>query len=350
MSKRVSVASSSSSYSSGDSAFAEHEASSQSPSPSPESVKATLDMYVSAARIGRAAFACGDVKAAVQQFDQALALELQTELDCLYDTSIGMVSGLVRREVDQRIQSSPRRVPVDGSCSKVMRSLLQLYNEAEMRARQKPTDPKLYLRMGAALVCTNEWDKAKKIYLDGLNACKDRKELKAALRYLCRIEQITEGKEIPTEPYEPSSRKHVKSKTLPSAFRMSRPKSASVDLESLDLSCSFSESDNRHLTLRAEKKYKPKKRRVSSFGRKVKRVPLVHHEERQAWSEVFRSDFNEGQVHMRPSAITQMRRLSLDLLSQSGGEESPAPSKPSFTAINFQSMKIDSDDSELEDD
>ena len=350
MSKRVSVASSSSSYSSGDSAFGENE-SSQSPSPSPESVKATLDTYVTAARVGRAAFACGDVKAAVQQFDQALALELQTELDCLYDTSIGMVSGLVRREVDQRIQSSPRRVPVDGSCSKVMHSLLQLYSEAEVKARQKPTDPKLYLRMGAALCCTNEWDKAKKIYLDGLNACKDRKELKAALRSLCRIEQITEGKEIPSEPYEPSSRRHVKAKTLPSAFRLTRPKSASADFETLDLSSSFSESDNRHHTLGpAEKKHKPKKRRVSSFGRKTKRVPLVQHEERQAWSEVFRSEFNEGQVHMRPSAITQMRRLSLDLLSHSSGEEGPAPSKPSFTAINFQSMKIDSDDSELEED
>lgn len=354
MSKRVSVASSSSSYSSGDSAFGENEQSSQSPSPNPESVKATLDMYVSAARVGRAAFACGDVRAAVHQFDQALALELQTELDCLYDTSIGMVSGLVRKEVDQRIQSSPRRVPVDSSHSKVMRSLLQLYSEAEVKARQKPTDPKLYLRMGAALCCINQWDKAKKIYLDGLNACKDRKELKTALRSLCKIEQITEGKEIPTEPYEPSSRRHVKARTLPSAFRLSRPKSASVDLDSLDLSVSFSESDNRHHTLgHSEKKHKPKKRRVSSFGRKIKRVPLVHHEERQAWSEVFKSEFNEGHVHMRPSAITQMRRLSLDLLSHSSGEEglTPSqPSKPSFTVINFQSMKIDSDDSELEDD
>ena len=369
MSKRMSVASSSSSYTSGDSAFGEtepraSESPTPSPSPNPETVRATLDTYVAAARVGRAAYASGDLVGAVQQFDQALALELQTELDCLYDTSIGMMSGLVRTEVDKRIQSSPRRVPLDGSCGKVMQSLLRTFSEAEEKVRLKPTDPKLYLRMGAALCCTNEWDKAKRIYLDGLNACKDRKDLKAALKMLLRMEEITSGREIPREPYAVCSgdgvrtRKDSKARTLPSSFRSSRTKSASLDLDSLDLSTSYVEGDNRRGDAEPAKKHS-KPRRMSSFGRRrAKKIPLAQLEERQAWSDVFREGFNPGQVHLKPSAITQMRRLSFDFLSHSssGTEEdeeerrSSSCQLQSFVAINFQSMRIESDDSELEDD
>ena len=372
MSKRMSVASSSSSYTSGDSAFGETEpCASQSPTPSPSpnpvTVKATLDTYVAAARVGRAAYASGDLVGAVQQFDQALALELQTELDCLYDTSIGMMSGMVRMEVDKRILSSPRRVPLDGSCSKVMQSLLRSYNEAEEKLRLRPADPKLYLRMGAALCCTNEWDKAKRIYLDGLNACKDRKGLKAALRMLLRMEEVTSGREVPREPYGGCSgdkvrnRKDSKARTLPSSFRATRTKSASLDLDSLDLSTSYAyaEGDNRRSDAEPAKKHS-RPRRMSSFGRRrAKKIPLAQLEERQAWSDVFRAGFNQGEVHLKPSAITQMRRLSFDLLSHSGmrkeedeeeQQRSASCQLQSFVAINFQSMRIESDDSELEDD
>lgn len=361
MSKRRSVDSSSyscSSRSSSDSAFGENELSSVS-SPTPESVRTTLDMYVSAAKVGREAFARGDLRAAVQQFDQALALELQTEFECIYDPSIGMMSGLVRQEVSERMstKSSPGHSPASTNCGKILRSLQKVYTQSEAALRHKPTDPKLYLRMGAALCCANEWEKAKKIYTDGINACKDRKELKLALRRLGRMEQITTGKEIPREPYEPSLTSTLKSRTLPSLASALRIRRKSASLEGMDFLPTSSTLDNRHRqSASPDPRAKPKARRVSSFGKiRHKRVSEISHEERESWSKVFlASDFCSDQVHMKPSAITQMRRLSVDFLDLSSDDEKeeshPSKTNPSFTVVNFQSMRIDSDDSELEDD
>ena len=371
MSKRRSVASSSCSYSSssnGDSGENDL-GSSTAASPTPESVRATLDMYVSAARVGRDAFAKGDLQTAVRQFDQALALELQTELDCIYDPSIGMVSGLVRQEVSGRLSNSPRHSPGSVNCNNVMRSLMQIYKDSEATVRLRPADPKLYLRMGAALCCANEWEKAKKIYTDGMTVCKDRKELKLALRRLTKMEQITSGKEIPAEPYDASTltdRKN-KSRTLPSLSAL-KSKRKSETIEAMDLSSSVDSTlDNRRARISRSpgvesQKAKPvKARRVSSFGRisKPKKIPEIDHTERESWSLVFQADICKDQVQMKPSAISQMRRLSVEILDQDTrqGEgnarllREPSPrEKTSFTVKNFQSMKIESDDSELEDD
>ena len=360
MSKRRSVASSSCSYSSSSNDSTTFDRLSCNNSPNEETVRATLDMYVTAAKVGREAFAKGDLRAAVQQFDQALALELQTELDCIYDPSIGMVSGLVRQEVSERIHTtSPRHSPANVNCNKIMQSLSQIYKDSEATVRLKPTDPKLYLRMGAALSCANEWEKAKKIYTDGLNVCKDRKELKLALRRLCRMELITSGKEIPSDTYQPSTFKDKKSRTLPSGLR----KRKSASLEAMDLSSSLASTlDNRRGRISkspgvGSPQAKPiKARRVSSFGRisRPKKVPLIDHSERESWSMVFQSDFCKEQVQLKPSAITQMRRLSVEFLDQSGDEEiRPGrghSNNPTFAVVNFQSMRIESDDSELEDD
>lgn len=361
MFKRRSVDSSSYSCSSStDSAFGENEVGSVS-SPTPESVRATLDLYVSAAKVGREAFARGDLRAAVQQFDQALALELQTELECIYDPSIGMVSGLVRKEVSERARSSPRHSPANANCSKILGSLQKTYTQSESALRLNPADPKPYLRMGAALCCANEWEKAKRIYTEGINTCKDRKELKLALRRLCKMEQITTGKEIPTEPYKPSTT-DMKSRTLPSIASALRMRRKSASLEDMDLLPSIHTLNNRQRLsaspspgLVGEKRTKPKARRVSSFGRiRQKKVSEISPHERESWSKVFQaSDFCNEQVRMIPSAITQMRRLSVDFLDSDDDEQTagqPSKTNPSFTVVNFQSMRIDSDDSELEDD
>jgi hypothetical protein len=359
------VASSSCSYSSSsnESGLGDNDVSSTT-SPTPESVRATLDMYVSAAKVGRESYARGDLPAAVRQFDQALALELQTELDCIYDSSIGMVSGIVRQEVSERIHTSPRHSPASINCNRVMQSLMQIYKDSEATVRLKPSDPKLYLRMGAALCCANEWEKAKKIYTDGLNVCKDRKELKAALRRLCRMEHITSGKEIPTEPYEPSplTDRKLKSRTLPSLPGVLKSKRKSTTIDAMDLSVGT--IDNRARISKSpgverQQQAKPvKARRVSSFGRvsKQKKAPDIDHAERESWSTVFQADICREQVQCRPSAISQMRKLSVDFLDQDvtaegqrGGSDAPKEKTP-FNVRNFQSMKIESDDSELEDD
>jgi hypothetical protein len=375
LSKRRSLASSSCSYSSSGSNedSVENDLSSTT-SPTPETVRATLDMYVSAARVGRDAFAKGDLQTAVRQFDQALALELQTELDCIYDPSIGMVSGLVRQEVsDRMMQTSPRHSPGSASCNKIMRSLMQIYKDSEATVRLRPAEPKLYLRMGAALCCANEWEKAKKIYTDGLNVCKDRKELKLALRRLTKMEQITSAKEIPREPYDASTLtdKKNKSRTLPSLSAALRSKRKSDTIEAMDLSSSLDSTIDNRSRARISKSpgaesprhhARPiRARRVSSFGKisRQKKVPEIDHRERESWSMVFQTDFCKDQVQLRPSAISQMRRLSLELLDQDmeSGDRSSRSQRDlnmkgttSFAVKNFQSMKIESDDSELEDD
>lgn len=366
MSKRRSFGSSSCSCSSStDSAFGAESDGRSGASPNPESVRATLDLYVTAAKVGREAFAKGDLQSAVQQFDQALALELQTELDCIYDPSIGMVSGLVRKEVAERMNAhtSPRHSPANINCNRIMQTLAQIYTESDALVRHKPSDPKLYLRMGAALCCANEWEKAKKIYTDGLNACKDRKELKLALKRLGRMEEITSGKEIPTEPYRLSSgttERKIKTRTLPWA---SKGRKKSPAIEAMDLSVGT--LDNRQRISKSpglytdrDKSPKPvRARRVSSFGRisRQRKAPDVDYVERGSWSNVFQADFCRQQVQLKPSAITQMRRLSVDILDQSSDEEQSARghlSTPNHSlAVNsFQSMKIVDDDSELEDD
>ena len=73
--------------------------------PSRDSIRAALDRYTTASKEGRQAFSVGKLSEAVVEFDQALDIELQTELECLYDTSIGLVSGLVRREVESRLET-----------------------------------------------------------------------------------------------------------------------------------------------------------------------------------------------------------------------------------------------------
>ena len=117
--------------------------------PTPETVSAKLDEYVTASKEGRAAYVRGDVVAAATQFNQALSLELQTELECLYDISIGFVSGLVKQEVNNRLQSSPKHQPA--GCTKLLGQLFEVYKKANSKSEKKPTEPKWYLRMGAAL-------------------------------------------------------------------------------------------------------------------------------------------------------------------------------------------------------
>ena len=365
-----------------DSAFGDRE--SESPALlCPDSIGATLDGYVCAAKVGRAAFACGDLKLAVEQFDQALEIELQTELECMYDTSLGYVSGLVRKEVDSRLNLSPVKSAGPPSRDRVLEELAQAYEEAERQSEAKPMEAKWYLHMGAALCVVNEWDKARKIYKEGLSICKDKdkdkKELRRALRNLIKIEQITSGELTPDEPYCPPSPKLVQRPKLTRvvnkrkrSYSMSskskkadrmRPKSQSVELP---LSPG---AEQESLSAIAHSHTIPKQRTTSdpptprkkrfSFGHKLMKrpstAPGIDFEERLSWLNSFLHIAGELQ-DFRPSAIVQMRRLSLDsgFAPQShkvSSDEDCDPLQHSYTdAVKFTSMKIESDDSELEDD
>ena len=411
--------------------------------PTPDTVSAKLDDYVSASKEGRAAYVRGDMGAAVQQFNQALNLELETELECLYDTSIGFVSGLVKQEVNSRLQSSPRHQAA--SCAKILSQLSVIYDKANNKSMKKPTEPKWYLRMGAALCMINEWQKAKLVYKEGINMCKDKRELKQVLKKLTQIEQITSNAEIPEEdiddrviPSSPSRKIHMAA--LPqspnSERRMSKPgnvkrkrakstvparRSGSVEtgvvLGEHDKlirtnSVTGSSSSKRIMDVRkgsdsaidvelrnslsppviAESRNKkrfsfnifgsspkhslpigePSNTKRYSFGQgffntigKNRPVPTLSPDDRDAWSECF-SPTECSVIDYRsfcPSAVVHMRELSVNddplyagidsLSSETGGDEDSLEErdyhKRSFNAVRFRSMKIEDDDSELDD-
>lgn len=373
-----------------------HGAANSSPSPTPEKVSAALDEYVCAAKIGRASLACRDLQTTVEQFNRALDIELQTEMDCLYDTSIGFVNGLVRREVDSRLHgsTSSRGAP---SCDKVLEELSKVYREAEICAELKPGEARWYLRMGAALCVANEWEKARLIYKEGLHMCKDKRELHRALKNLTKIELITTGIDCPEEgwkpnqyspllkPEEPPKKHRPKSMSFSTsvirrasqrasqrASRSSRPQSESIDSEQLPYvpphaprsrfgSVNLpSRVKNRDRSLSdppspagIRRKKKLRRRPLSGvFSSRNAPIPIIDYEERQLWAEAFKPEsekLSESQDYCRPSAVVHMRRLSVETLPVSSSIMSPECDALNFGAVKLKSLKIESDDSELED-
>ena len=416
--------------------------------PTPDTVSAKLDDYVSASKEGRAAYVRGDMMTAVAHFNQALSLELQTELECLYDTSIGFVSGLVKQEVNSRLQSSPRHTAA-GGCSRLLDQLSVVYDNANTKSLKKPTEAKWYLRMGASLCLINEWEKAQLVYKEGINMCKDKKELKQALKTLTQIDQITSNAEIPEEDIDdrvlPSSPNHKKFITIaplesPKSERKAKPndvhrkrakstvakrraesidagvvlqqerlsRTSSVSLTSMDraIMAESRKASDSSIEIKSSKliavptKHKKSKRfslnifgsdpkrsqpvepsstsangkrysvsqsLFNTIGRSHRPIPTLSPDEREAWSECF-SPVECSVIDYRsfcPSAVVHMRELSIhdplyvggdSFSSGTGGDEDSLEErgeyqkKKSFNAIKFQSMKIDDDDSELDDD
>ena len=360
---------------------------SSSPLPSPKSINAILDDYVCAAKVGRAAMACGDIKTAVEQFDRALSIELQTEMDCMYDTSLGFMSGLVRKEVDGRLLGSPQRMAGPPACDKVMEELSSVYKQAESQATVKPADARSYNRMGTCLCCVNEWEKARKMYNEGLNMCKekDKKELTKALRNLTRIEQIA-NRETPPDPYEdgmyrPNQPKPTKAKHRHMSLSLSprhkrRPQSESFDSALIQMGerpRSFSQVHPlKERTLsdpplpnmgKGKKRFSfaiASLKRPSSklFSRRHRHQsePLIDCEERLMWLEVFshESTIASGSQGLIPSAIVHMRRLSLETLLPAVHPdpvtaEDQRNSGLAFAANPIQSLVLDGDDDDIED-
>ncbi len=369
-------------------------------SPTPQTVGASLDEYVCASKVGRAAFASGDLRTAVEQFDQALKIELQTEMDCLYDASLGFVSGLVRQEVASRLLDSPKHAEGPPNCEGVLGQLADTYREAEKQLTLKPTVAKWYLQIGACLCVANAWEQARRIYDEGLNLCKDprdRKEIFKALKNLSKIENVISGEQQPA-PYEtglyapwkpkpvaiPKKPKRHFSLSL-SPRRKSRPKSEVVDVPDFDddlldvpvpvpRHSSLSNDSEKQLADSEKqralsdtpppdpvlKKAKGKRRfGWSSLKRRSASFPVqqpelsIAYEERQAWLEAFSvtSTLASGCQGFCPSAIVHMRRLSLESLSPALATRpvTVTNSIPSYAAVKFQSIQIEGDDSEIED-
>ena len=380
-----------------------------SDSPSKESISEALDKYISASRDGREAFSLGNLNEAVREFDQALDIELQTELDCLYDTSIGMVSGLVRTEVDSRLGKQGKFMGnsenAHARCSKILQQLRATYQDAASGVKGKKSDsPQWYLQMGAALVVINEWEKAKAVYTDGISVCKEKKELKLALKNLIKIEQMTSYGEIPAEDQPDrkdtllavpagSSPTHRAQQGSPRASPTHSPQltkryrsgSTNVALAQLRKDCKRERSGSLNLdqrvasstqaetvtpraahsppvTKRDNKRLSLNFLRSSSgfiYSLSKSRSPsLTSPEEVELWSTCFQPDSCPIFTHTeyQPSAITHMRRLTSmdgeqgeDELDTVDTNRTRLPSGV-FTAVHKKpSLRIEDDDSDMDD-
>lgn len=378
-----------------------------SDTPTRETIGAALDKYMASSREGRQAFSTGKLNEAVTEFDQALDIELQTELECLYDTSIGLVSGLVRREVEERLGRQNRHgsSEADAKCSKILQELREKYELAAAGVKGKRKDsPQWYLQMGAALVVINEWDKAKAVYSEGLNVCKDRKELKVALKNLIKTEQMTSYANIPEEdqpdkkelvpPASPNKAPSSPARSPSLSPRMAPPSPArspshSPRIAKRDRSSSvglkLKESNRRVRTnsltmdrdtkatqnlLSVQTTQSPpilKRESLPIMRKEAKRLSFNlftfrrssgalqsanrSQEEVEEWSSCFEPGgcVVVGQTDFQPSAITHMRRLT-SVEVEEGQEEGEANNlNLTFTPIVQESLRIEDDDSELDD-
>lgn len=373
-------------------------------------VSATMDEYVAASTEGRQAFSHGNLKVAVTDFNHALAIELQTELDCLYDTNIGFMSGLVRSEVDSRLLQVHKSSRSSVKCSRILGQLRETFYKAAEGVERKHTESKWYLQMGAALVMINEWEKAKIVYAEGISICKDRKALKQALKNLIKIDQMTSYADIPLEDqpdnypvsYSPPSSSPFPSPTssplqsprpsprpspqpslspapLPTtappkdtpnaAPRRDRSKSMGLKLRRhmRDRTISFSqehkETKEEDIRRKSEaavpqmvRSHLHKRSSFGLFG--SKRVTLLSPDTTTAWSNCFQpmSCKVTSQAEFQPSAIKHMRTLSsLDDAEDDVGDVSKnnlseaLVNSGRFSAVTFTSMRIEDDDSELDD-
>lgn len=346
-----------------------------------ESVSSALDDYISASTEGREAFTLGDLHTAVKHFDHALDIELQTELECLYDTSIGFMSGLVRSEVNARLHQQ-NSMEYSVKCERILKHLSGNFSKALQGMSKKHSNPKWFLQMGAALVVVNEWEKAKLVYTEGMNCCKDRKALKLALKNLIKIEQMTSYGDIPVEdqPETASPRLSPHTSPFPSpaaspqhspcssprrdrsksvAFRerrLRRDRILSLSLDRNELTGRQRKSSAVTISVTPTASMKPPSNKRSSLFFSSRRQSLISPDTSAAWSSCFdpASCRGLGQTEFQPSAITHMRSLSAlnydDLYDGAQDETLTGHGDHNrFNAVKLTCLKIEDDDSELDD-
>jgi len=356
------------------------------------SVASALDDYIAAATGGREAFTMGDVHSATKHFNRALDIELQTELECLYDTSIGFMSGVVRSEVSSRLQLQQKERQhsswdYSAKCERILKHLGIHYSEAMKGISKKRSNPKWFLKMGAALVIVNEWEKAKAVYTEGINSCKNKKALKYALKSLVRLEQMTSYGDIPVEDQPSHDSPRVSPTTSPypsplpspqhspsSSPRRDRSKSVAGSEKklrrdrvlSLSLSLEHTDVDHSHKSSMEEVGTPTNSLKIPTYNKRTgfsffgsRKVSALTADSKAAWRLLFKPESCLVLYHrnFQLSAITHMRSLSTlnydDLYDRTEDDlncnMSDHSSGGKFNSIKLTSLRIEDDDSELDD-
>ena len=155
-------------------------------------IKDRVDEYLAACKQGRHNYAAGNIRRAKDLFNLALGLELVTELDSHFDS--GITSGLLRDELNSRhpglVELSNQTVRFEN----ILAKLEHVYEMADKKAARKPSDAESYLTMGSALCAVNEWEKAKEVYMEGIRACANNKDIVNALQRLNNLQEMLQNK------------------------------------------------------------------------------------------------------------------------------------------------------------
>ena len=197
-----------------------------------------VDEYLSVTRLGRQAFAEGDLKLAKDRFSLSMDIELHTDLECICDSTVGRATGELRHELQTRFNGSPQLLAGArrrDRYSKVLGNLEQLFLKAEQKITSSPSDPQSYLLMASALIVVNEWSKAKSVYKEGIANCPDNTaELERGLERLNKVESVTmlfqlgdktksRRRRLFSKKQRPSSALLISEDALPRSFSFDEP-------------------------------------------------------------------------------------------------------------------------------
>lgn len=148
------------------------------------SLQTRLDEYLNASKLGRLAYQAGDVRLATDRFNLALDIELQVELESFND--FGVTGQILRQELQKKALDPLDQPPYNS----ILNKLKALYENADIASALDPSEPKWYIQMGAALCILNEWEKAKRIYREGLSRCSENLPIQKELNRLNKIEEM----------------------------------------------------------------------------------------------------------------------------------------------------------------
>ena len=148
------------------------------------SLQTRLDQYLTASELGRLAYQAGDLQLATDRFNLAIDIELQVEMESIND--FGVTGQHLRHEL-HKLKSSSESLSSSEPCSEVLKKLQLLYERADASATLNPNEPKWYLLMAGALCVVNEWEKAAKIYDEGITNCPQDPMLLAASNRLTKL-------------------------------------------------------------------------------------------------------------------------------------------------------------------
>ncbi|XP_032238378.1 uncharacterized protein LOC5512987 [Nematostella vectensis] len=134
---------------------------------------------------GTKAFVEGNVSKATKMYTDAL--QLQTDLDINNNSRISQTDVSLDKYYGKRegnLHSTPSE---DTGIGSVIQAVI---HDADQGIRVNPSLPKSYLAKASALILQNNWEEARKVYIQGINHCDDCLAIRHALEKLDKMQSL----------------------------------------------------------------------------------------------------------------------------------------------------------------